>query len=596
MNRLPEPETPLGIDGKRYRYRFNHLGRMCTDVQNIEQVSKVSRANIQNIFILLQFYTGQLLNGVQLGFNKILGDYIDKNKPQRPKERPSIDTQEQKKCDCDKDYKDFVTGIIQDIRNYSSFELFSKSPEIIVEEISEKLSDKTIQERGFERIIQYEDQCYQHQGHNEELREANIENDTQVEILQDTLRDVQYGDQGGCWFIDRYGLITGIPGDTIIRLYQMTGLDEIGYPAPEAVCPVFVTDLEGLYFLWADWSQPTKRAICLKAELVLLYDEDFFSQSESHLYWLTEEEVEANLKPRPLSAKLYMGNLMDLMRVKDEIDELEAQEDQKIINKYLKEIEYSEDGIYVMRGRSESAYQTVLEYSVFGKNMSMEDWYLNFNMNIGISKNRKYIDGQQWVGNIDKNRDSFGFCVEDSYACLKVKDVPIYGADRKKWEERAVEEIQKVKTDIENKVRFSADFNMGIKTIEELHYSLDTLVKAGYGSKQLRAKEQLYDLNKFLKEVNRLSLKLLTNKEEDSSDSSTNKKDSFDSQVQNIKELDAILTMVVDRIKQDSEMPLIPNVSSQEYGFGFPQDRAQALKAIRSDFKEDQCRYQEGMQ
>lgn len=588
LNRLPLPETPIGIDGERYRYTSDQLDKMCKNVQNIEKVSKVSRANIQNIFILLQTHTGQLLNGVQSGLTKVLKskdykqDYSSKYKEQlkKPRKRPSAEAQKQKSMDYNEDYYEgLLSGIIKDIENnYTALELFNTTSEDIVKEVSENLSNKAIQKRGFERIVRYEDKCYQHQGQKEDLKEAEIESDTQVKMLQDTFRDVQYGDQGGCWFIDAYGLISGVAEETI-RLYQMTGVDDIGYPAPEAVCSVFVTAIEGLWFLFHDWDQPTKRAICLKAEMGLLYDGDFFSGGSYHLHWLTKEEVEEGLKPRPLSAKLYMENLSDLMSIRQDLN---IRESINIEKEEMEDIEYSEDGIYVMDGKSN--YEKLLNY--YGP--MFEDYRIF--MNIGILKNREEMKNQQWVNNIDRNRDSFGSCVEGSYACLKAtKSVPKYGAERTKWRIKAEDEIKKFKTDIENKVKSDADtkFYEGIETIRRLRYSLDTLIKAGYGSKQLENKNQLKDLDWFLENVNeKVNILLLK----------LNTTDFFYSHIQSIEELDTFLKIAVDRIQQDQlseEGPLIPNVSAKEYGFGFPQKRAEALKSIRSDFQTDQCRYQE---
>lgn len=585
MNRLPSPDTPLGIDGERYRYRLNHLGELCRDVQNIEQVSTVSRANIQNTVILLEFYTNQLIESLKLKFTGIFKEYPSRNEIQNPK--LSSNAQASKDCDCNKDYTGFLTGVIPEIKKKNSvIDLFSKSPEDIAKEVSEIFSDEQIEALGFQKTLRHEDQCYQPQGQRPGLKEAQLTNSTQVKLLEDTLRDVQYGDQGSCWFIDSGGLVTGSPGETI-QLYQMTGIDDIGYSAPEVVCPIFVTALRDLWFLWADWGEPTKRAICLKTELDLLYDENFFSEGEKHLYWLTKTEVEEGLKPRPLSAKLYMESLIDFAGYPTDS---ETKEDAK---KDLEKIEYSDNGIYVIDG--ESQYLEVLSYFRFEKDMFMADWDTDFNMNIDITNNRNNIGDQQWMANVEKNRDSFGSCYEDSYACLKAKDVPIFGADRGQWVKSAVTEINSFKTNLENQIKRGTPldttdkkiaFDVQIENIKKLSYSLDTLIQVGYGYDPLTNQEKLNDLNKLLSDTQRFATRLFKNN------------NSFDTQVRTIAELEVLLKNTVNRIQQDQsskENQLIPLVSSKEYGFGLPVQRAQALQTIRSDFKTKQCSYQEGM-
>ena len=586
--RLPRPETPIGIDGERYQYDTKNLQQMCQEVQEIENISTASRDNIQNAFALLIFTAGKLVENMQTEFDDyveiLIEDYDNNINKQKEKTANTKNTAETK-CNCSKDYTGYLTGVKNHIQNISTVDFFTKTPSETAESIVKKLSNKEITEMGFKKITRFEEQCKSYKKQ-KKITSAHIETPAQLEMLKDTLEAVQNGEQGGCWFTDNYGLITGREGEKI-QLYQMTGIDEFGNPALEPMCAVFVTDLDGKWFFVWKWSEPTKRAICLHARLDFLYNEDFFTNPEKTIYYLTEEEVLASAKPRPISTQKYLRNKFDFI-----VPDLDVETQQEIIHSPLVETVIVPDlnPEETQKRMTDSRTDQGILSLMIKKYYDTSKWITNRSMKIDTTDNRENIGDQQWVNNIYRNTDSYGRCYKDQYACIKAKDVPIYTADQKGWLQQAEKELDEVKTGLENKIKSSSTVNFRAKTKEliQMWYNLDTLIKAGYGTAQIENNLKLRDLNMILQEINKYAPNLNS--------------ESFSDQLTAVKNLNLILSVVDERLVEnnysDSTRPLlIPLFSVENYGFGLPARRTSALEKLkqRKDLQPKQCLYRENI-
>ena len=580
-SRLPLPKTPIGLNEERYQYSMDNLVQMCVDVQRIENISKSSRENIQNALFLFQFAVSQLYNSITKSFNDGINLQLRKHQTKMDKQKEFAKTTlnvNAKECDCDKDYTGYLTNILYGIQNdYSVSEFFdvTLTPNDIVQKASKKHTDTNLRDMGFTRILRFEDQCKKYKKTQKDLKQGHIETPAQLKMLKDTLLEVQNGDQGGCWFTDHYGLITGSKGEKI-QLYQPTGIDEFGDPDIEPLCAVFVTDVfERSWFVW-EWHEPTKRAICLNTKIEFLYDADFFTEkSKQRLFYATEEDVEKG-NFTPVSPLRYMENVIDLTR--DDLDE-KLKED---INSDLNKIEFVE-GFYGDTSldnskESRNHYIDALA-SLITNYYDVRKWEEG-SMRIDTVHNRENIGDQEWVNQHMRVKDSYGSCTK--YACLKVKNVPIYGVDRKGWRNQATIEMEQERETLKSKISVKPS---KIDDLVHLQYNVDTLIKAGYGASQLKTDSKLSDLKKMLETINNLSQGLHT--------------DIVENQLASIENLFHYLPKVVQRLKSDASaeetQPLLPIVSVEHYGFGQPGRRTQALEMIRNRdyFKPRQCLYRE---
>ena len=440
IGRLPLPGTPIGIDGEEYSYPSGNLEKMCVQAQYIENVSRVSRKNIQNAFILYKYEVEQL--------NQLLREkfviYMNKLREKYAYFQTQISNRNTEKilypkneCDCEKDYTGKRTSIfnIIDEDSYSLSLFLSPAQEqwrILEDKI--QLNDNELVNHGFYRVDRSHGECQTYKKTGKPITEARVNRPLPLQALKDTLEGVQEGEQGGCWFIDKRGLITGDwESARRIQLYQkidyeytIEDQDFVPMNNFKPMCAVFVTGSQDKWFFIWDWSEPSTRAICLEADLEFLYDSfgsssNFFeSNSPGRVYYADEESIQQQKKPRPVSARLYMTYLMNSSRIDGtlEDDEAEAMIDD------LKGIRYDGSGGVLDNGSSSyNDYRSVVR-DIVDKYISPRVW--KYSMRIDNVDNEEDMGKQEWVNNVDRIRDSVGSC--NKFACLK--NVPKYVPDK----------------------------------------------------------------------------------------------------------------------------------------------------------------------
>ena len=637
MSRLPSKNTFIKKDESKYSYQLNHLSNMCVDLQKINILSQQSRENIQNAFVLIYDYLDDFIQEAELLFARHIFEEIDKLKEidvdSTNSKKEKTDPSKTKVCDCQKDYTKVSTGILNDIQNginnrgdnnqKSPLVEFFNNSDGILENTLNQLSDLDIEKKGFEIISYYENRCHEYK-YREEVRVGKVDNPQQLKMLKDTFEAVRKSDaQGGCWFIDKFGLITGRKGERI-QLYQNTGLDIMGNPAPEPLCAVFVTSLQHRWFMFWDWSEPVSRAICLEAELEFFdagatADESFFEkQSRSRMYYLTEDELRNQMEPRPLSALNYVTNIIKLIcpecdtqglkegdyeHIKEQVRKYD--EDHPLSGGYLNEvIECSKelDGIYsdytgsilcspnTVRSLMDLTHYTIDK--IFAERVS-EKWITDYNMLIDTYDIETGIGKKQWVANMYRNRDSFGRCRDDKFACLIEKDAPVYVADRKGWKTRAEEEMKNIRRYIQRIIKkgstmedekgkdeqyLSSSFSEVINQAFNSWYNITSLIEAGYGD-QLEINVSLAPLKSVMDEISQTVKGIEIPSSTDAI---------FNENLRRIKKLHIILKKVIDRLKEEHMTQstldrLIPVVSSEKYGLGSPEKRSQAIDKLWED-------------
>ena len=627
MSLLPEKNTPMQIDGSGYSYRLDHLNNMCIDVKNITDLSRSSRDNIRNAIVLFHAQLDKIKQEMDTKFTGDLKKLVqdqDDIEEKRSKTKDS-DMAVSKDCNCNRDYTGVPTGILSHIREqeYSIVRFLNESEDEIVKGFSDHLSDSDIENKGFEIVDHYENRCHKIQSSGEKkITKGDVDNLAQLRMLQDTFESVRIGEeQGGCWFIDKFGLITGHAGERI-RLYQKTGTDHLGYPALEPLCSVFVTKTKGRWFAFWDWDEPVARAVCLEAELDIFDTDEFLSFpnrkiSDSQIYWLTKNKIErGGTEPRSLSAVRYLKNIIQNICPSCDIERMKTEGHQYIKQKIKG---YDEDhilwGINIPRliecsqhkaGCSVSEIDDIIELGRYAIEEIYNDesktdywsWDKGYNMLIDTHDIVDRMGDKQWVDNIPLNRDSFGRC--NRFACLLQKDVPVYVSDRTGWKKQAEKEIKSFKNSTEK----FGEVPLFSETINEIYnswYNVISLIEAGYGDR-LNTDLKLRSLRVFMDNLGRNIMDL------NSSD--------FSIQLKKIYEFHTLLQNTVVHLKKDESMkkqspykeefetipkyaPLIPSVSSKEYGLGFPTKRNQALDTFwkfvhgKIDIKDsdsDQCK------
>ena len=624
LGMLPGEDVPIGIGGETYQYRLNDLNQMCSDVEHIENLSTVSRENIQNA--LVSFYT----------LAKTLKDHV--NESVKSEINESIDDENSSNSDIlqvliDEGYiaQDYIGE-----DDSSGIQFLTADFEGIVNEIANNFNRQDleyIQSRGFSKQVGSERKCLEFRGEEvigeanplntatpfesrdiESGVEAGLDNPEQLDILENTFNSVQSGAQGGCWFTDRLGLVTGKVGQKI-KLYQEgRQINRDGSPVLEPLCSVFVTATKNLWFMWWDWEEPFSRAICLEAELDFLYNSNFF---DSRLvYYLTEDELN-NIEEQPrinigepaspetekIFSRAVHQSIYDQahqVTPKDYLDRvfhmafsstLSEEEFIKITHFYY-QISYSyyiEDGKEKERipyDNDEPSYDYIVRKVIqdqYSSVTSIDD--KDKFMKIDLYGNRRGIIRQQWIGATQSNRDSFGECKK--FACLEIGDVAIEEADVEAWITQAIEDIGAVKNEIESNIKPESSVNtpqsqqlLFSKLIDELNrsiYYLDTLIKTGYGSANLQNHSSLSKLKRLIQDI---------------SSSPNLKQNDFIAQVQLIIDLMGRINEHPDILEEN----FVPLVSSNAFGFGDPNSRTQALERIsrRDDWRSaDQCFYRE---
>lgn len=124
-----------------------------------------------------------------------------------------------------------------------------------------------------------------------------------------------------------------------------------------------------------------------------------------------------------------------------------------------------------------------------------------------------------------------------------------------------------------------------LRKLIQFQYGLDTLIKTGYGASQLETDSRLSVLKKMLDDINALSKGL--------------RADNVVHQVKSVEQLSSYLSSVIQQLASNTDteedIPLLPIVSAEYYGFGQPGRRTQALEIIknRDYFQPRQCLYRE---
>jgi len=181
IGRLPLPGTPIGPDGEIYSYPINYLENMCVQAQYVENISRVSRKNIQNAFILYKYEVDQLNKKLRQTFvghleylRKGYISFTQKQESQKHSERSAYSESE---CNCEKDYSSTKTSIfnIIDPKTYSiALFLGSAQDQWGILEDKIQLSDDELINHGFYRVDRSHGECQKYKRTGRPMNEAKV--------------------------------------------------------------------------------------------------------------------------------------------------------------------------------------------------------------------------------------------------------------------------------------------------------------------------------------------------------------------------------------------------------------------------------------
>ena len=568
-------------------YISEPLSAMCKNVQNVEQISELSRQNLNKAYATYLYFLAKLHFEIHGAFSslqsRLMKSYSDYNLLRKP---PNFDSATIGDCHCDKTYTDKQTNVFQYVAGqaYSPAHFLISDPGSMARQASSALSTGQLKNQGFWTVDPYETDCELKNG--EPITKGWVESDHQVQLLKDTLESVQSGAQGGCWFTDKYGLVSGVKGQKI-QLYQKDNIDpetgrDYGFETIfKPMCAVFVTDTSGRYFLWNEWDEPVERGICIEANLEFIYDSysiGFFDKNnfQHRLYYSDEASIQKGQRPKRISAKKYIERLWDMTKHK-----LTAKERYSVVRN-LDQVEYDSYGH--ISYYQHTAYHNALK-KLYNRYFLTDEWDTSFSMKIDNIDNQKHIGAQQWVDNMERNRDSVGTC--NRYACIKPK--PKILPDRAGWIRRATEQIKTAQTELTESIQtfFHSDQFLHLQQSpenKELPYSglirailaFDTIARAGYGH-DLEGQPQL-------SAILQTALNLKTNL--------LNQKSNPTALIQAVNEVYS-KHIIHNEWADVLSLPLEPVVKDLAVGLGRPELRHEALNIIssRSYLSPPECHY-----
>lgn len=620
-------------------YKDAHLTEMCQNLKHIEDLSQYNRDHLQRAWLVYLYLSDQLKRQLNNLMEKHIDQLIERHEEQS---NSFVNTPALKEpdCNCSSNYaqteaKFFQyissqkqTDIFRYIQNqgYNIHDFMNINPEETARKASRRphITNPYLLQEGFFKTVQTG--CgMTSKGQRKDV--ADLNQPKQAELFEKTLEEVRRGSQGGCWFIDQYGLF-GQTGQKI-QLSQQTGPYEFEGRALETMCPIFVVKkTEGTMK-----DEVQKRAICLETKIHKL-------ETISTLDNLVFE----NLYDWPES--LPIGK--DLKFIEESRNKIFHNEKQIDINepaiyvffrqKTMKEnpvyhtkhsssfINYNsannttpkEGGLFTLshykiaygysRQQSEIVdsphYRTPDSPEYIG-NMTLQNRNgntISFGKYNGIIEDNTYqqvetatqnnypirIDTQWIRGNFDKqnywtikdnldyeNTDSHGICLKK--ACLEYEEIK--EADREAWIQTAAQHIRQLQgflnTDIKrwiNKANLENDDNT-----PKLHMLLpksalvlDTMARAGYG----QSLETQPDLLNIVEEIKSLKEKINT---------------------QNTEQILKIIQSLRDLNANQGipSLPIQPIVQEVPVGLGDTKSRHQALNIIlnRNYLSPRECRY-----
>ena len=494
MTNLPTPENYDYFSQENINGEYVHnLKNQCEYIHTFDQITEYNRQIFDIAYGIHYILFFIIKDKIKENYNEYLEyretyyyDLINKKKEEYGKKKDSVKLRhvisniDSKYEDENKNkYAGLETGILKIIydKKYTLYDFLSlegKKLEEFVAEASGVIDEYDMKTLGFEKKDEGHVVCNDFKGR--EYIEGTIKKEEEVKILKNTFESFINGSskQGTCVFTDKYGLISGETGQRI-TLYQKNGFDHKGHIYYELVCPVFVTDTDDLYFLWFDWSEPKKRAICLEAELSFLYDRDLFYKDEpgsQQIYYRKESD---NTEPIPVMIEEYAHRLISI--TPDELKDELTIENKKTLRQFSEGINKIHPYLIIK----------ILTW----EHASLGQWNISSSMKIDIESNREGMGAAHWFYNVAKNRDSFGECYK--YACLEV--LPQYVADKKVWSDRAQKEIRETQdlllNNIKNDILSSAydkNANKSNTLFGDFAISgliLDTVAKVSYGRNNL---------------------------------------------------------------------------------------------------------------
>ena len=310
-------------------YNTEQLEGMCYNVRNTEKIANLSRKNLIHAHAVYLYFLNKLHFKMEGAFLSMIDGLIESYDDYKD-DRVGTDFKPKslEECRAESAYKDQKTNIFTYIseNNYTASQFLGANSEAIASIVdkasqSSYINEESVQNQGFSYAHPTDTVCELRNG--EPITKGWVESDSQVKDLEDTLEKVQSGEQGGCWFTDKYGLISGVAGERI-QLYQKTNIDpetgrDYGYETIfKPMCSVFVTKGNALYFItetWT-WDEPAERGICIDVNFEFIYElgVGFFREYgyQHRLYYLNEAGVQTGESPKRVSAKKYIERLWDM--------------------------------------------------------------------------------------------------------------------------------------------------------------------------------------------------------------------------------------------------------------------------------------------
>ena len=435
-------------------YQTEQLEDMCQNVKNIEAIANLSRKNLPKAYAVYLYFLSLLNFEIQEPFSSLIkkevDSYDDYDKAQKD---IKFEPKSIEECKAESAYQDQQTNIFKYIanENWTTTQFLSTNPEDIVSRVSWRnhISGEHLKSQGFSYVHPSETACEFHNGR--PINKGRVKSPTQVQDLTDTLEKVQNGEQGGCWFYDVYGLISGVMGQRI-QLYQKTNINPVtgedyGYgPTFKPMCAVFVTAGQGKYALFWKWSEPSERAICLSANLEFIYDTyntSFFNSRNfrGRLYYLDEDSIQEGQSPKMVSAIKYKNRLWNITK------HLLTEEEWDRIQNRLDFARYKGESVSIIHQSNTNWYNVSVKELVDKHNLT-DKWYGYVSMRIDNIHNANNMGDDAWINNMYRNRDSIGTC--NKYACLKPR--PKIMADWNGWTNKAEEQIKTAQTELETQL------------------------------------------------------------------------------------------------------------------------------------------------